>query len=502
MKRNFVQCTMLLSLSGALLAACSGGAQPEAGSPLKGAAEQKQPPAQAVKPELKYLGSFASGFDPNTDPAAKLVEEVTGYKVQYSMLPAEQANEKLNLEMASGAYYDIIAVNRQQFLGLVNQNLVIPMDELLASHGQNILKSIDEKAFGAATVKGKKYGIPTVVNHEYISWGMAVRQEVLDKLGLKVPTTADEFYTVLKTVKDKTGLIPLVSDSPFIETIASAFGLSTDWKDAGGNLVPLIKQEGMLPYLEFMHKLYAEGLIDPDLPVSKLDNAREKFVSGKAVFMRYGWTNRLPELVVPEIEKAGGQLTVVSPLKDKNGKSEIKVDRGAGKFSVVPRASKHAADAVKFMDIKLEENNHKYIGIGREGIEHKVENGKYYPIQPKFNELRSNAYWYPDGVDTVKWPEYWLARNMKNEYNHKIFMRMMEDKPAAGVFDPTAYAPPMDGSVKYTSSLDQMRKDYFVKIVAGAESLVNHGKFVANWENAGGKEVEKELNDWYRTAKK
>jgi putative aldouronate transport system substrate-binding protein len=154
------------------------------------------------------------------------------------------------------------------------------------------------------------------------------------------------------------------------------------------------------------------------------------------------------------------------------------------------------------MDKKLEEANHKFLGIGAEGVEHKFENGKYYPILPKFNEERGNMYWYFDAVDTKKWPDYWLARNQKNPFNYQIFIRMLEDKATAGKFDPTAYAPPSEATVKYTSSLDVMVKDYYVKIVAGAESLANFNKFIANWESSGGKDVEKAFNDWYRAAKK
>ena len=41
---------------------------------------------ETYKGELKYLMGF-QGTDPNEEPPAKMIEELTGYKVTYYMLP-------------------------------------------------------------------------------------------------------------------------------------------------------------------------------------------------------------------------------------------------------------------------------------------------------------------------------------------------------------------------------------------------------------------------------
>ena len=72
------------------------------------------------KTVLQVLGYNAS-FDPNADPIAKEIEEVTGYKVEYYMLPAENADEKLNVELSSGSNYDILMLLSSQYHKLVGQ---------------------------------------------------------------------------------------------------------------------------------------------------------------------------------------------------------------------------------------------------------------------------------------------------------------------------------------------------------------------------------------------
>ena len=56
---------------------------------------------------LKRLG-YNIGFDVNTSYMVPVMEESTGYKVEYFALPAENADEKLLMEVASGTDYDIV----------------------------------------------------------------------------------------------------------------------------------------------------------------------------------------------------------------------------------------------------------------------------------------------------------------------------------------------------------------------------------------------------------
>ncbi|MBO9596714.1 MAG: extracellular solute-binding protein [Cohnella sp.] len=501
MKRKSLLLLACILMLASVLAACSGGNKDAANSGK--APDAKATATPAVKPELKFLAANA-GFDPNKDPAAALIEEVTGYKVNYNMLPADKADEKLNLEMASGAYYDLMGVTKPQFAGLVNQNAILPLNDLIDKFGPNIKKAIETKVFNVTTIGGKIYGVPYMGNGELITWGTIVRQDVLDQLGLKMPTTLDELYTTLKTIKEKTDLIPFVSDNAFIESIASGFGLSTQWYESNGQLSSIIKQPGMPQYLEFMAKLYKEGLIDKDLPVSKLETAKEKFASGKAAMMRFGWGSSLPETVLPAVEKnvPNFKYKMMSPLKGANGKSEILVDRGVGRVAVIPKVSKYPEDVIKFIDKKLELDTFKYIGIGKEGVEYKFENGQYYPILPKFNEQRTNIWWYLDAVDTKNWPDYWLARNRKNPLSNAVFTEIQKDKATAGKFDPTSYFPPGPAGIKYVQSLDAMNKEYYIKVIAGAENISSFDKYVSSWDNAGGKELTAEMNELYRNATK
>lgn len=51
------------------------------------------------RPVLKVLGGFVANMDPNDDPTQAAIEERTGYRCEYAMLPQDNPEQKLNMEI-------------------------------------------------------------------------------------------------------------------------------------------------------------------------------------------------------------------------------------------------------------------------------------------------------------------------------------------------------------------------------------------------------------------
>ena len=81
------------------------------GSSLFSAGSKEAALQTGEKPTLKVLGPFIPNVDPNNDPSQKAIEDKTGYSVEYSLLPQDSPDQKLNMELASGADYDIVMMN-------------------------------------------------------------------------------------------------------------------------------------------------------------------------------------------------------------------------------------------------------------------------------------------------------------------------------------------------------------------------------------------------------
>jgi putative aldouronate transport system substrate-binding protein len=456
----------------------------------------------AEKPTLRMLiGS--RNFDPNTYPVAKLLEEKTGYKVQYEMLPAEGANDKLNLLMANKEQFDIIKISRDQYMKLAIEGALEPLDELLDKYGKTLKSVNDAEALESAKVNGKLYAIPEQAPRPYVGSAIAVRQDIMDELKLSTPTTLDEFYNVLKTIKEKKNMIPLVGYEGVFAEIASAFGLAYQWDEKDGKIINWFENPAMKEYLAFMNKLYKEGLIDSEWPVNNVANVQQKFTSGKAAMIRYGWS--WAPSVNPALLKnfPNAKVSLIPALKGKDGKSVAILNAtGITSYIAIPKVSKNKEHTMNYMNMKVQPELFKSLAIGEENVHYKKEaDGKLYPILPIFNDERGNADMYLTSTDIKAYRDFWLLRVRKDKLQGEYFDEMQKQTPI-GKVTPLNFAPPLEAAGSYSQKIVKMENDFIIKVIAGAEKLENMDKFIEQWKTEGGTAILKEYNDWYSKSKK
>ena len=141
--------------------------------------------------ELSFLG-FSLDFDPNTDVMAGVIEEKTGYKVNYSMLPSDGADEKLIADVAGGVKYDILKVTQGQFEKLFSQGALMPLNQLLDRYGKEITEGLKDKEMWApfSDEQGQIYGIPFMNEYPRQIPFITVRKDLMREAGIdEIPTT-------------------------------------------------------------------------------------------------------------------------------------------------------------------------------------------------------------------------------------------------------------------------------------------------------------------------
>ncbi|MFI7613614.1 extracellular solute-binding protein [Nonomuraea terrae] len=144
---------------------------------------------------------------------------------------------------------------------------------------------------------GRFYLLPGIHEKGWADYSYAVRTDILDKLGLEIPKTYDEFYTMLKAMKeeypdqypmtDRWG-VPTPGGNLF-KLVAQAYGTQAGWEyqhatwdAAAGKFVYTGAMPQYKQMIEYLHKLVAEKLLDPESFTQQDDPAKQKFVSGKA----------------------------------------------------------------------------------------------------------------------------------------------------------------------------------------------------------------------------
>ncbi len=455
----------------------------------------------AEKPGLRMIMQYGL-FDPKTEYVAKYIQERTGFNVEYELLPAENADEKLNLLVSSKDNYDLVKLNAAQFYNLASAGALEPIDELLESHGNYIKQSIKQESFGSATIDGKIFGIPETGAGVSIGEELVVRQDWMDELGLSTPTTADELYNVLKTIKEKKKVIPLtMSKDSLYGDIATTFGILTDWKEVDGKLLHRAEQPEMKEYITFMNKLYKEGLLDTETPINTAQKSIEKFSGGNAAMYKLAWWNAGTTIAALEKNFPDAKTSIIPYLKGKDGKAVVGAKANTTWYVAILKSSKNKDAAMEFLNAKMEPETFKGIALGKEGVHHDVKDGKYYPILPIFNDELNNASSFLTGVDEEKYPIYWQARVRKDPILQAHFEAFQKNAEGIIVVDPMSTAPPIEAVSKNLLKLTTMLDDNVLQFISGAKPIDAYDQFLAQWRAEGGADMVNAANEWFQSTK-
>lgn len=469
------------------------------------------------KPTLKALVTYQNGMDYNTDPAAKFLEEKTGYHVVYDTLPADSPYDKLNAIMASGADYDFIQMgekSQMEYVSYAKEGALTDLKPLVEQYGPNVSANIGKDVFDIVTIDNTYYAIPNVKSTGNkdtgnIGMGILVRQDLMDKLGGKTPSTAEEFAALLQQVKDKDPNkqgqknIPLVTDQGMdlaAAGIGGAFGIATAWSDVNGKLVPDVESAGYKDYVAYLKNLYTKGLLDKEAPTNTAATVKQKFTSGRAFAMLTGWS-AIPDIVkTMKKTQPEAKLKYLPALSGQYGQAaRTAVSKNSiSMYTVIPKTSKYAADVMKYFNAKLEENTYRELALGKENVDYTVKDGAYYPILPAFFDDRGNSNFFMNGCSKND-VTYWLCRVRKDNNLYDAYSQLNYAKDSAVVVDPVNDVPLSIYSeiADSQAALNDIANQFLIKSVTGNYSDAVYSNFVANWKSQGGDALVKTINDWY-----
>lgn len=359
-------------------------------------------------PDFAPPNSYTKGF-----PVWQEIEKRTGVKINWIVTPNNQYAEVMNVKLAAGKDLpDIMMLPTSDPVKTADDGLIVPLDDLIRKYAPNISKflkdnpEIDKKL---RSPDGKLYAISSVTSGVAYSdpYGILIRQDWLDKLGLKEPKTLEDWYTVLKAFKEKdpngngkADEIPFLPDLKLrgLTTFGSAKGLhlfysSGYYPDKEGKVqFEWLKPEAK-ELVEWLNKLYKEGLIDPEFMTKTADAARANVTRSEA-----GVTNRFLNAKASfeaAMKKAGEQGVVwnmtVPPTSGGDKGFYEKYGPISGWYAI-SKDAKNPEAAIKFLDyIYASEEGNRLVTFGIEGKSYTMVNG-----QPKFTEF---AYNNPDGLD-------------------------------------------------------------------------------------------------------
>ena len=239
--------------------------------------------------------------DPNKRTIFKRLEEKTNVHIDWTAIQADQWADKISLSMADpNKLTDFVftaGFSDSDLLKYADQGVIIPLEEYIDAYMPNLKKVFDdypEYRTMSTDSEGHIWALPwieqlgenktaiqTIDNMPFIN------KKWLDYLGLEMPETVDDFENVLKAFKEHNAdlkkefkidgdIIPMsciVNDGgqdPAV--LINGFGEGYGDPDKGRHInvtddkkvICSATQEGYKDGITWLHKLYDEGLIDPE----------------------------------------------------------------------------------------------------------------------------------------------------------------------------------------------------------------------------------------------
>jgi putative aldouronate transport system substrate-binding protein len=464
-------------------------------------AQAVEAPAEEELPVLKMLINNV-GTDPNKEPPLEMIEERTGYKLDVYALPAENAQEKLQLDLANQVEYDLISLPNNYFYGIIGMNVLMPLDDLLAANDvPNIMNAVSEGDWKRTTLDGKILGIPRYDAY-FVNGTLSYNTKLADDFGIDLSKdlSLDEFTSVLRAVKEK-GIIPLTASpgTNGLREIASAFGIpfEHDFYLDNSVLKSKLSHPNMVQFLEYVKSLYDEGLLDEEYPVNTGEMLNTKFTSGNA-FMAWSSWSSVAGLLPAIQESTGGEIGYINPIKDSAGNMIAAGNKGTTAAVAIPKyiSQDKATHVLKYLNLYAEPENFEYIFIGEPGVQHAVTevNGvkEYTPLMPGFEQWY-NGHYYNAVAPASVFTSLWMCRVAKTPENHAAFKVINALPEKYWVNDPLNSYPPLPVTSQYRQSLAQFVSDTFIQFITGEKPISEYDSFVNDWLERGGQEVLDEL---------
>jgi len=343
--------------------------------------------------------------------------------------------EALNLMLATGNIPDIVGSSRIK--DFVNQygpeGAFLPLNELIEEHAPNIKAFYDARPDIAASVKaadGNMYYIPYLPDGKY---GRAyhIRYDWLEKLGLDVPETVEEFEAVLRAFKtqDPNGNGEADEVPYFARQWPELIRLVTLWdgRSSGsdtyhdflvdeGNVTHPYIGEGYRDGISNLARWYAEGLIDAEI-FTRGSSSRD-FLLGENLggathdwFASTGGYNRLSsEIPGFEFKAFAPPASVSGKRIEEHRRILVKPDGWA-----IGSTNEHPIETIKYFDFYFTEEGRRLVNFGVEGEHYEMVDG-----EPKFTQafldqgpVNRSAYqigaqlhargWFQDYANELQW---------------------------------------------------------------------------------------------------
>ncbi|QJD82637.1 extracellular solute-binding protein [Cohnella herbarum] len=422
---------------------------------------------------------------------------------------------------------------------LVESGKVMDIEEAFRTSAPARIKEAYDKnpdVWKTVTYKGKIWGIPQISDEKVGSPILWIRQDWLNRLGLLPPTTIEELEKVLHAFTyddpDRNGkqdtigfalsgkstlngwmgdaslLFGMYGDQPF------QWNRKADGSLAYGSVEPSVKKA-----LSHLNEWYRLGYLDPNFGTHDEQEAVQLFMSGKAgIISGPGWMGGWPlqEMKIDEPDFEIKPIPYPAGPDGKIGKIGSQISYGAYFF----RKGFSYMDAMfAYMDqvygVLIEDLESDFANGYADGYDYLLKDGKYdYEFDGATNTIANFFLIAPGSTPPgVMQGESIESRVLKGN-NNTPFERKMAGTTSRNFLEGQLVTL---SQVKYSHSnqfvgpytptmtlkwalLQKLEKETMLKMIYGNVPIESFDDFVRQWNEQGGADITREVNEWDRSS--
>ena len=446
----------------------------------------------------------------------KWINENSPVKVKFIPIPRWETGQKYNIMLAAGEAPDIFMEFQPEMVqDFVNNGSLMELGPLIDKYGPNLRKLTPPEVKKWAVYNGKEYGVPQIRSEVAVAnWMTWVRQDWLDNLGLKMPTTMEDFYTVAKAFRE---------NDPNKSGKKDTYGYSLAWAGDGriynlfgampgtwipasdGSLQHVSVSDNMKEAVAFMKRLYDEDIIDKEFFTDKTGSkAQQDFVTNKLGFFAAGtgYVNTFWGTLKKNVPDA--KVTPVPATKSPLGQFGYYQEREVALINMIPTTCKNPKAAIMYLDWMVSE--------GWEKIKYGVEGTHYKKVDGVIVSTYDDATWKKDLIYRGDYPII-SNENIKAKELPMKFASADEITRQAKAYEALAiettfkvpyvrHTPTNNLGLKIiTEKMPDMQKfadETWLKAIVGGKSMTADQALKSirdEWDKMGYQEVKKQFNE-------
>ncbi|WP_404803128.1 extracellular solute-binding protein [Lapidilactobacillus bayanensis] len=502
--KKLVKTGSILLLSATLLAAC--------GNSGSSKAKTNDSSSKSSIKTITWMSMLHTATAPSGDVQSKL-EKYTGKKIDFTWIPDASKDEKINAALASKQLADIVSLTDMTNTTVrkaLSSGMFWDVEKYLKDYPN--LAKISKERISSAKVAGHLYGVP--YQKPVARYGVLVRQDWLDNLGLSTPKTIDDLEKVAQAFTeddpDGNGKKDTVGFVERNESFNVGFRSLTGYFGAGNNFVvtksgkvePSFMQPEYTTALKWFRNIYKSGWMNSDFSVMAKNDQKNYIAQGKGGIVISGLMEASNYVAAAKGTSQEGKMkwALINDITYK-GERHILSDTagGFGGYLAIPKSEvKTEADlkvVLKFINDLMDKKPYLLMTEGVKGEDYSVNSKGEYEI-----------------TDQTKWQQevqpYASSRpsELVMQLKYTDPLRTLQDKKIAenekyAVVNPAQSLTSTTYDTQYSTLIEGVSDAYY-KYMMGEINMDGWKDAIKKFRSQGGDQIIKEYTASYNKQSK